>query len=624
MVLPSFGEFAMQRFVSERPELSRFPHLVSSAAFAYLFRFDQLLTSDFVQECYTSLARRVADAVGWSPEESRRVALRSFHDSSKLYFASHWDDPQLFVTANSPALLRIRREQARRLDIVLNGLGPNENAVRQVDSVSLDVLILASSERSPLVVKVYADYCSTCAAMAPTFEAAARSVYGRKQITFAAVDGPANPNTTSESLGVNISLYPTVLRFTGADSKPLSLSRPHKRTLEDFVAFAISSLDANGNEATEAVPEARLGPVVISPGTLRDAVLISADADPDPEGQVPSSQWVGMLRRQGIDELESLVRDRDIGMQRQIDDALGACPQNASCSPSDLSGSRCQVASDRAPVAILLGGGMGSGKTSSVRQLSQTNFWQERGSNVVVVEADAFKMTDPVFLSLNAIGVTSAHGVHTKSVERAEELFLLATRDRRDVIFDGTMAWCPFVEQTIAMLRDAKWEYARGPGFKEATDGSSTEIYWKRLRIRNTPVPAYIIEVIGVTVETAIAVERGIIRKILTGRGVPISKQLESHRLFSELFEHYVTLVDAATLFDMTCRSDDGVTGSGDVRRGIIASKPGLLFPRKTGDDTTFQVENREAYSRFIEKENINVSARRPAELYISAVEPRS
>ena len=46
---------------------------------------------------------------------------------------------------------------------------------------------------------------------------------------------------------------------------------------------------------------------------------------------------------------------------------------------------------------------------------------------------------------------------------------------QKDVIFDGTMMWAPFVEQTIAMVRDYKRNYRRGPGYKQHPGGSTTE-----------------------------------------------------------------------------------------------------------------------------------------------------
>lgn len=149
---------------------------------------------------------------------------------------------------------------------------------------------------------------------------------------------------------------------------------------------------------------------------------------------------------------------------------------------------------------------------------------------MVVVEADFFKRTDPMFNALNSIGVEASRALHAKSLEAAENLFLKAVQARRSVVLDGTLSWMPFVEQTIVMLRDTDFYYSRGPGFKESTDGSVSELYWVRGQRRSEKVEPYVIEIVGVTVDPSVAVERGIVRKIITGRGVPVHKQLASHR----------------------------------------------------------------------------------------------
>ena len=58
----------------------------------------------------------------------------------------------------------------------------------------------------------------------------------------------------------------------------------------------------------------------------------------------------------------------------------------------------------------------------------------------------------------------------------------------------------------------------------------------------------YRIELWGVTCDPGLAVARGIWRKIRTGRSVPVSQQLRSHRLFAEHWERLAHQVDAATL----------------------------------------------------------------------------
>ena len=50
-----------------------------------------------------------------------------------------------------------------------------------------------------------------------------------------------------------------------------------------------------------------------------------------------------------------------------------------------------------------------------------------------------------------------------------------AVNEQKDVVFDGTMTWAPFVQQTIAMVRDHRHNYKRGPGFFVDDEGNSYE-----------------------------------------------------------------------------------------------------------------------------------------------------
>ena len=64
----------------------------------------------------------------------------------------------------------------------------------------------------------------------------------------------------------------------------------------------------------------------------------------------------------------------------------------------------------------------------------------------VVIEADAFKMSDPVFNQLNqdedgANDVSRV--VHEHSTTAANRELLAALRNQRDVVMDGTMTWAP-------------------------------------------------------------------------------------------------------------------------------------------------------------------------------------
>lgn len=618
-----------------------------------MFRFDRYLTTEFVRDAYDTLARRTADTIGWSTAESRRVSLRMFHDASKAYFSEYWDDMESFAEANTAALFAIRRRLARRLNVIQGDLDANQQAVTEVNGVGLDILVAEATPERPLLVKVYADYCTTCRALAPEFEAAGRILYGKA--VFAALRGPQN--LAAQQL-LNVTTFPTVIRFTGPGRPAQRFPRDRPRLSQQFVAFAteqnseasahvgaFSDRAAAGDSSSSSNENARDSQASITmlqgyadaeelgdeQASTNDPASISAEHDPDPAGGLPG-QWAGMLRRQGIDELEELVRDRDAAVHSQIDHAL-RCDPNGCRMPPERDGDL-----SRPPVAILLGGGMGSGKTSVVSVLSKTEFWRQRGDSVVVVEADAFKQTDPVYTALSGIGVQKASRiVHDKSVQGAEELLLTAIKHRRDVVFDGTMSWRPFVEQTVAMLRDSEYYYERGPGYHPGMSPDA-EVYWVRTTKRDAPVPPYRIEVVGVTVDPPVAVERAVVRALVTGRAAPIEQLLESHRRFSVEFEQYLDLVDGAYLFDMSAEDGapqtaaDGVStpsddagrsvDGGTLQRGIIACKPGLLFshPLEQASMPTpgsFSVSNRRAYKRFLRKRDINVAARCAAELYM-------
>jgi signal recognition particle GTPase len=121
---------------------------------------------------------------------------------------------------------------------------------------------------------------------------------------------------------------------------------------------------------------------------------------------------------------------------REIFKALG-CHDEASCRA--LSRSQRQDR-EEPPHLILLGGGMGAGKTTLKKMVSQSDFWRRHGQNVVSVEADHFKEIDPVYQLLTRLNQPKAsEAVHTYSTQAAEELFLSALKFKRDIIFDSTL-----------------------------------------------------------------------------------------------------------------------------------------------------------------------------------------
>lgn len=237
--------------------------------------------------------------------------------------------------------------------------------------------------------------------------------------------------------------------------------------------------------------------------------------------------------------------------------AIGTISSNEGLNHSDV---MAPVAlSQRSPVLLLMGGGMGAGKSTVLKDIMKESFWSGAAANAVVVEADAFKETDVIYRALSSRGhhhdmLQTAELVHQSSTDAASSLLVTALNEGRDVIMDGTLSWEPFVEQTIAMARNVhKHRYRMGVGYKVEEDGAITENYWARvegdedegMKMRKP----YRIELVGVVCDPYLAVVRGIRRAIQVGRAVRVKSQLKSHKRFATAFPKYTQLVDNARLF---------------------------------------------------------------------------
>lgn len=78
-----------------------------------------------------------------------------------------------------------------------------------------------------------------------------------------------------------------------------------------------------------------------------------------------------------------------------------------------------------------------------------------------------------LLVGLAGVDPETASLVHSSSVKAALSLLVAAINEGRDVIFDGTMSWEPFVVQTIEMVRNAHLRrYRMGPGYQKREDGS--------------------------------------------------------------------------------------------------------------------------------------------------------
>ncbi|TYI13664.1 hypothetical protein ES332_A08G073400v1 [Gossypium tomentosum] len=215
--------------------------------------------------------------------------------------------------------------------------------------------------------------------------------------------------------------------------------------------------------------------------------------------------------------------------------------------------------SDRSPVLLLMGGGMGAGKSTVLKDILKETFWAGAAGNAVVIEADAFKESDVIYRALSSKGhadmVHTAELVHQSSTDAASSLLVTALNEGRDVIMDGTLSWIPFVVQTITMARCVhRRRYRMGVGYKRKPDGTVIENYWEQIEEdqlqeggkRRKP---YRIELVGVVCEAYLAVIRGIRRAIMCRRAVRVQSQLKSHKRFANAFPIYCQLVDSARLY---------------------------------------------------------------------------
>ncbi|XP_051130711.1 calmodulin calcium-dependent NAD kinase-like [Andrographis paniculata] len=229
---------------------------------------------------------------------------------------------------------------------------------------------------------------------------------------------------------------------------------------------------------------------------------------------------------------------------------LGSLNHSDVMAPVDLS--------ERSPVLLLMGGGMGAGKSTVLKDIMKESFWSEARANAVVVEADAFKETDVIYRALSSRGhhqdmLQTAELVHQSSTDAASSLLVTALNEGRDVIMDGTLSWVPFVEQTIDMARNVHiHRYRMGEGYKVSEDGTVTENYWTQIEDdaeEPKPRKPYRIELVGVICDPFLAVIRGIRRAIQMGRAVRVQSQLKSHKWFATAFSGYAQLVDNARLY---------------------------------------------------------------------------
>uniref|UniRef100_A0A0D9V6D3 Zeta toxin domain-containing protein n=1 Tax=Leersia perrieri TaxID=77586 RepID=A0A0D9V6D3_9ORYZ len=240
---------------------------------------------------------------------------------------------------------------------------------------------------------------------------------------------------------------------------------------------------------------------------------------------------------------------------------------------------------DRSPVLLLMGGGMGAGKSTVLKQIMKGLFWSGAKAHAVVVEADAFKESDVIYQAISSRGhhndmLQTAELVHQSSTDAAASLLVTALNEGRDVIMDGTLSWEPFVLQTIAMARCVhRQRYRMGVGYRVAADGTTTEQYWEPVDDDDGAAAEpsnrrpYRIELVGIICDAYLAVVRGIRRAIISGRAVRVNSQLKSHKRFAGAFRKYCELVDSASLYSTNTIAGAKLIGWKDVGSRLLVDE---------------------------------------------------
>lgn len=594
-----FSSFFTSYFFSHHPDIANYlrPQQTALAAAVYLFRFSPRLSDSFVSDTLTSIARAIAEVSGKSVAESRRLFVTAARKASHVYFSEGWDNVSTFVAANAPVLLDLQKRHAK-IQAVSTALDKGE--APEVNPVLLHALL---DRQTPLVVFVFADYCSVCKAVRPIVQDIAKEKIDGVQ--FVTVNGPMSPQF---KVNYKVTSFPTLLRFEGPDKMAVFPSK-YPMAKENIVAFARGDRLEQSHEEHE-----------VSDSESDEVISDGLEVSPR---QLRAMKWAGVLKRQGIDEWEMLSTERNEILSSRIESAI-RCGSASSCAIQEPK-TRSSERDASPPLCVLLGGGMGAGKTTVVNLVSSTEFWKQYGDGIVIVEADAFKMTDPLFQVLANMTPLASRIVHPDSLVAAEELFIKAVNCRKSIVFDGTLSWSEYARQTVEMLRDTEYSYKRGPGYQKGNDGDVTEKYWERAEKRAIPVEPYRIELVGVTADAEISVMRGIVRRITDGRGVSVPDQLHSHALFSRNFEEYVNLTDAVYLFDTTMNSSIPDEKPGYAER-LVAIKPGILFGdpavadvSRNHDEASFVIRDLDAYERFLKKKMLNVMASSTEELYPDA-----
>lgn len=187
----------------------------------------------------------------------------------------------------------------------------------------------------------------------------------------------------------------------------------------------------------------------------------------------------------------------------------------------------------RKPVAWVMGGGGGSGKSTVLRQLRELGA-VPLADTVVHIDADEVKAKLPEFDRLRqAQDSRGAAVVHNESGFIAREVTARAAAMKADMVIDGTLSNPTTSRTLLAQLREAGYE----------------------------------IQLIAVSLDTGEAMRRADKRALASWRYVPPDSLSAAHVGFAENFVGYLPWVDVAVVYD-----NNGATPVEIAQQGLGAA----------------------------------------------------
>ena len=210
------------------------------------------------------------------------------------------------------------------------------------------------------------------------------------------------------------------------------------------------------------------------------------------------------------------------------------------------------VVQGRKPIAYVMGGGGGSGKTRLLELLVKKGAVPEKGT--VKISPDDIKEVIPEYNQiLDAGDSRAAEIVHEESSYISKLAQAKAIEKNMDIILDVTLGNKDSGVAKLQQLKDSGYE----------------------------------IRLIGVTTDIMTAVERAILRGINTGRFVKADALIGSHKGFSLAWPEYAKIADNSVLYDNSV-------------------EPTLIAQSAQGK---LEISSEKLYNNFVEKGNIDETA---------------